>query len=284
MDKKRLTLSLIQLFLALTAFVVVSFAWFAISTQVSSDPIQFATSHEFINSYEIKFYTKDYTYKYISNEQEIYIYDEATSTYISILDNFCVESVCDTPGYGYHDNTYAFDGIFLGEYDPLIPLNNEDNYLFMELHLTYDVTTDTNLTVRATADSDLASNSIFGLPINQEYYLSEVVYLQQTSSTTSLESTDTFNDLKTVFSDEISHPKQSFYGTTDTYATSFDMTDSITLLAANSEVYLYFSFSYYEAKANAIVLVEEPSIPITSYNYIRFFQDVTLVIREADAL
>ena len=42
MDKKRLTLSIAQLFLALAAFTVVSFAWFAISPEVESGPIQFA--------------------------------------------------------------------------------------------------------------------------------------------------------------------------------------------------------------------------------------------------
>ena len=290
MDKKRLTLSLVQLFFALAAFVVVSFAWFAISTEVSSDPIQFATSHDFIEDYEIKFYTKDYTYKYISEEQEIYVYDD-DSAFISEpyypyvhFSNYC-DTTCDTPGYGYHDNTYPFDGIFLGEYDPLIPLNNENNYLFLELHLTYEVEVATNLSINASADSDLALNSVFGLPVNQDYYLSEVVYLQQMSSDISLESTDTFGDLKSIFSNEISYLKQSFYGSTDTYTTSFEMvTDTITLDPEDIEIFIYFSLSYYEDKVHAIVLSEEPSLPITSYNYIRFFQDVVFVIKEDYAI
>ncbi|MDT8336300.1 MAG: hypothetical protein RQ856_00580 [Candidatus Izemoplasmatales bacterium] len=310
MDKNRFVLSLLQLFLALTAFVVVSFAWFAISTQVSSNPIQFETSHEFINSYQIKLYTKDYTYLYVADEQEFYIYYDLTDDsienpdFVSILDNFCELSICDTPGYGYHDNTYPFDGIFLGEYDPLIPLNNDDNYMILELYLTYDVTADTNLTLAANADSDLALESVFGLPANQDYYLSEVVNLQYLYETTSFQywnpdpdtitdktydpNKDDFNNLKDNFiingSYNLDFPAHSFYGTTDTYSTSLDFTGTVPLLATNTEIYIYFSFSYYETKINSIVSTAEPTLPTTGLDYIRLFQDVVLVIKDGGSL
>lgn len=232
-----MTLSIAQLFLALAAFTVVSFAWFAISPEVESEPIQFSTSHEFIEGYEIKFYTKNHTYKYIPEEQEIYIYDDdilySSEPYYPYVDPsiYCEGSVCETPSYGYLDKTYQFDGIFLDIYDPLIPVNNEDNYLFVELHLDYQVPVTNYLTLQGVSNPALATGSVFGDPTSG-HYLSEVVNIQYLSSYTTYETTNTFDNLKDTFIVNgvysSSYPAQNFY-ISGVYNSTFDFTGSIEL-------------------------------------------------------
>ena len=217
MDKKRLTLSIAQLFLALAAFTVVSFAWFAISTEVDSEAIQFNVSHAYVEGYEVRFFTNDNIYKYMTSLDEIYIYDQQSQTYVDPSD--CLESVCDTPSYGYWDDSYDFAGIFLDQYDPLIPINNQDNNLFIELHLIYEVETDKYLSIDASGLNSMANTGAFGTSDFGPHYLSQVVniqYMSSTDYTSRPESTNIFSDLTSDFNsvdinEDLVYPKYNFY-------------------------------------------------------------------------
>lgn len=288
MRKKRLLLSLIQLFLSAAAFIVVSFAWFVTSTTVESDSLPFDVSHEYIEDYEIRFFTKNNIYKYINQSDGIYIYNG--SNYVD--PSTCVESVCDTPSYGYWDDSYDFVGIFLNQYDPFIPVNNEDNYLFAELHLTYEVEADMNLLLDARSFTSMANTSAFGTSNFGPHYMSEVIniqYMTSTSYTSRLEGTNIFYDLKDDFNavdinEDLIYPIYNFYGALDTYASYFDFTDPIILESEATEIYIYFSFSYYETKVdyfiNQYLTTESLTLPLTSIDFLRFFQDIVIVIKD----
>ncbi len=291
MDKKRFVLSMIQLFLALSAFIVVSFAWFVTSTTVQSDSLAFDVSHEYVEGYEIKFFTKQNIYKFNSSTSEIEIYNG--TTYVD--PSTCVESVCDTPSYGYWDDSYEFAGIFLNQYDPLVPVNNADNILFVELHLSYEVEADMYLYLDARSLTSMADTSAFDTSNFGPHYLSEVIniqYMTSTSYTSRLEATNIFTDLKDDFaevdiSEDLIYPEYNFYGTLDTYSPYLDLTDMlypIILEVESTELYLYFSFSYYETKVDYFIddylTTESLTLPLASTDFLRFFQDIIIVLSD----
>jgi len=294
MDKKRLTLSIIQLFLAFTAFIVVSFAWFVANPQVSSDPLQFSISHEYVEGYEISFFTNNHIYKFMPDQNAIYIYDDTLTVPAYVNPSEYTGEVFDeTPSYGYWDDSYEFVGIFLNQYDPLVPVNNANSYLFIELHLTYEVEADMYLLLDARSLTSMADTTAFG-SINNfgPHYMSEVVniqYMTSTDYTSRLEGSNIFSDLRTDFSEvdineDLIYPEYSFYGTTDTYSTYLDFPDSIILDADFTEIYLYFNFSYYEAKADYLIdqylTAQSLTLPLASIDYLRFFQDIVIVLRD----
>jgi hypothetical protein len=285
-NNRRFSLSIIQLFFSLAAFIAVSYAWFVASTMVETDPLNFYVSHEYIESYEITFFTEKYVYRYNRSADMIEIYDTGTSSWVD--PTTCVGSTCTTPSYGYLDRQYEFQGIFINQYDPIIPRNNENNNLFVELRLEYDVETDRNLTIDARAIASNVSYN-FGTSNFGPYYLSEVIYLQHMPSSDyalRAEGENIFFNLKEDFlevdtSEEYIYPYLSFYGETDTYYPQFEV-DTITLLHTESEVILYFNFFYYEDKIEDIILAEALTLPITTENYLRFFQDIMIIIKEGN--
>ena len=294
MDKKRLTLSLIQLFLALTAFIVVSFAWFVANPQVNSDPLNFKISHEYIEGYEIRFFANNSIYKFMPEYNAIYIYDDTLTVPAYINPSEYTGEVFDaTPSYGYWDDSYEFVGIFLNHYDPLVPANNMNNYLFVELHLTYEVEADMYLLLDARSLTSMADTAAFG-SINNfgPHYMSEVVNIQYMTSTdyaSRLEATNIFADLKLDFLEEdinedLVYPEYNFYGALDTYSTYLDFPDPIILDADFTEIYIYIGFSYYEAKAdyliNQYLTAQSLTLPLASIDYLRFFQDIIVVLRD----
>jgi hypothetical protein len=301
MDKKRLTLSFIELFLALAALIVVSFAWFAANPQVSSAPLQFSISHEYVQGYEIRFFTSDHIYKFMPEYNAIYIYDDTLTVPAYINPSEYTGEVFDeTPSYGYLDNEYLFQGIFINQYDPLIPLNNANNNVFMELHLTYNIEEDVNLLVDAKAINTFANTTGFENPNTfGSHYLSEVSYLQYMSSleyNSRLEGDNIFSDLQTDFAqvdvnEDLIYPLHSFYGTTDTYTTSFTFDGSVILDYEQTvpEVYIYFNFSYYEDKVDGLIQAYMTQngiteLPITTVDFLRFFQDIVLIIKEGEII
>jgi len=289
MANKRFAFSIIQLFFAFAAFIAVSFAWFAVSTMVEAEPLNFMVSHEYIDEYEINFFTNNHVYRYNQSTASIEIYDETQTMWVDPSTTYAGPPITyDTPSYGYLDQIYDFQGIFLNQYDPLIPQNNLNNNLFVELRLSYDIETSRDLIIDARAITSVASNG-FGTSSYGPYYLSEVLYLQFMQSNVYAirsEETNLFADLKLDFAeldafDEYIYPYFSFYGSTDTYYPEIEI-DTITLSPLDTEIILYFNFFYYEDKIEDIILAEAISLPITSENFLRFFQDVMIIIKDGD--
>jgi len=286
MANKRFAFSIVQLFFAFAAFIAVSFAWFAVSTMVETEDLNFLVSHEYIEEYEIKFFTNKHIYRYNQSTTSIEIYDEVQLMWVS--PSTCEGSTCETPSYGYQDHIYDFQGIFLNQYDPLIPQNNLNNNLFVELILSYDIETSRDLIIDARAITSVATTG-FGTSAFGPHYLSKVLYMQFMQSNDYAirnEETNLFAALKLDFAeldafDEYIYPYFSFYGSTNTYYPEFEI-DTITLSPEETEVIIYFNFFYYEDKIEDIILAEVISLPITSENFLRFFQDVMIIIKGGD--
>lgn len=290
MTKRRIVISSIQLVLSLATLIVVSLAWFAISTEVQTTPIELNVGSGLIASYEIKFYTVDKVYKYDQNINDILVWNGVDAWV--------------TPTY--HDpelSTFPFSGIFLNQYDPLIDLNNVNNQLFIELKLVYDVDENSAISVDFDSDISLATDSLatFGYTTSRPYYLSEVLYIQQMESNAyaaNPEGTNIFNQLKTDFNqvdinNDLIYPKYSFYtqindpiSQPETYYITSLSTPNINLTAnqALSEVYLYFKFSYIDSMIEYIISNENVNIAINNGNGIIFFQDIKIGISEVSGV
>jgi len=287
LTKKRFYISLIQLVLATMSFVVVSLAWFVLSTEVSTAPIEIGISPGYIKTSELTYYTPTQVFRYDDQSNSLKVYDNGLWV--------------DPVYTNIEDSGFDFNGIFIKQYDPIIDANNFDNFLFLELRLTYEVEEDKNITMDLLSDTALATaaKAEFGFSTeptsNEPYYLSEVSYIQYRSLepadsdynyfTSAAEGFNLFNDLKTVFSDTTTYPLTSFYGDTDTYTTSYRI-DQRTLGVSDpvTELYFYFKFSYYTDKIETIIANEFESITINGSSAIRFFQDIKIQIKEDDSV
>ena len=276
MDHKRLIISIIQLILSSAAFVVVTFAWFSLSIQTSTGPIDLSVSPGYIDTAELTYYTFDNIYRFDDSTDSIVVYDNGlwvTPTYTDTV-----------------DAGYPFNGIFINEYDPIIPENNINNFIFLELHLTYQVDEDKTINIDMYSDTNIGTDALnaFGYVTSRPYYLSEAIYIQtmfSTAYTAEPEGTNLFTDLSTDFEDTLTYPLTSFYGTNDTYATSYNIEQTtLSASAPTFDIYLYFKFSYYTDKLEDIITFEDYNVSINGSDAIRLFQDIKIYIDEDDSL
>lgn len=277
MTKKRLITSVVTLAFALCLFVTASFAWFAVSQNVNSNAVSLTADSGYIISKEITYYTLNDVYKIDNETESIKLWDEQSSLWVD-------------PTYEYpEDSGYQFTGIIMEQYDPMIPVNNTYNQIYIEIHLTYDITEDVYTTLKARSLTGISSlsKSIFTLNASQYYYLSEVVYLQNMQTSTysnSLEGENLFLNLKSDFestdiNSDLIYPKYSFYDEFDVYTESVSF-DNLYLSSASQtqEIYLYFNMSYYSDKVLAILANENAGSTIDTLPYIRFYQDIDFII------
>lgn len=288
MEKKRLFMAVTGLVLSLITLIVISFSWFAISTEVQTSPLELNVGTGLIAQYEIKFYTVNKVYKYDQPSDSILVWNG--SGWVS-------------PVYEDPDLTsFPFSGIFLNQYDPLIDLNNVNNQVFIELKLVYDIDQDSTLSINFNSDLDIATGSIstFGYSTSRPYYLSEVLYIQQMQTNTYSANPDGNNIYNTLSSDfnqldineNLVYPKYSFYTQInnpviqpETYYTTSVATNSINLLASapTPEVYVYFKFSYIDDIIEFIISEENINIAVNNGNGIVFFQDIKIKVNEVSS-
>lgn len=283
MDRRRFVISMIELILSAAAFVVVSFAWFALSTETSTGPIEIGISPGYIDISEITYYTKDDVYRFDNDSNTLLVYDENTMTWV-------------LPAYTDPvDAGFSFNGIFINEYDPIISENNTDNIIFLELRLSYQIDAGDSKTLLFDLQSEtgLATDSIaeFGFVTSRPYYLSEVTYIQtfvdNSTYVAAAEGTNLFEDLKLDFDDTITYPLTSFYGDTDTYASSYNINQYLTpnpfvVDSTTIDTYIYIKFSYFSTKIENIIDAENVNVSVNGADAIRFFQDIQLFIEEDD--
>lgn len=267
MIKRKLVISLVQLIFALFALVATSFAWFAVSQSVESQGIDLNVVEGAITSYEIQYFTPNSVYKYNDKTNDMYIYN---SGWVLL------------PREGEN----SFEGVFISPFDNVIPANNLDNNLFIEIHITYDVDVNTYLILSARSDFTIIDELI--AQSSTSNFLSEYVNIQYMTSTSYANRTvgsNIFTSLFDDFHDEngaLITPVYDFYDNSNVYQTSVDFLSTILLTPAGSEVYLYYNFSYIESKIQA--LLTSLNIPLTStgLTYVSFYQDVMLNIRESE--
>lgn len=145
MTKKRLIISFLGMVLSLFTFIVATYAWFAISEQTNSGPVTLSVDPGIIKEYEIYYYNADNVYKYNKTAQQLNVWNGSSFV---------------TPTYTNIDDVgYEYSGLFVKEYDTLIPSNNIDNSLIMQITLGYEVPIDLNISVKALVDTNIYSSS-----------------------------------------------------------------------------------------------------------------------------
>lgn len=266
MIKRKLLISLVQLIFALFALVATSFAWFAISQSVDSQGIDLNVVGGAITSYEIQYFTPTSVYKYNDKTNDMYEY---SSGWVLL------------PREGVN----SFEGVFISPFDNIIPLNNVDNNLFIEIHITYDVDVDTYLVLSARSDFSIIDQLI--AQSSTSNFLSEYVNIQYMTSPSYANRPEGSNIFTSLFNDfhdgngALITPVYDFYDGT-VYQTSVDFLSPILLTPAESEVYLYYNFSYIESKIQTLLTTLNIPLTSTELTYVSFYQDVMLIIRESE--
>lgn len=277
MTKRKLVVSLLTMVLSLFAFIMVSYAWFAVSTNVNNSPLNLTVDPGIIKSYKIHYFTYEHVYHYGNgydpriNQMEIYN-----------------GSTWESPSYPSSDNVGAYDGLLMREYDPLIDVNNDYNNIIIEIYFTYDPSEiDANTSISVVLDS----NNVIGNLATElsdpgpYYYYSEVIDIQKTSmintykigntvgGVTRTDSTNIFDTVSPIFDDTVTYPKSSFAS----LGSSIDFGD-ITLSNSpdSGEVYLYFNITYNVTKLQAII--GDPT-GFGDLDFVRFYQDIAFILR-----
>lgn len=283
MKKRKLAISIINLIIASAAFIVVTFSWFSISDTVSTSPVNLSVSPGTFEEYEIKYYTVNSVFKYDQNIDAILVYDENSLSW-------------NLPTYDeLFGINYTFDGIFINQYDPLIPLNNLNNNLIIELYVKYKTDIDLTILQSVITHPSLADEAIneIGYQTSRPYFLSEVVYLQMMIDNkyqNILEGENIYNNLIADFntldgSNQLVYPLMPFYDESDNSLSSIDFGQ--TVLQGNNvenELYFYLNISYYENKILEFLSSEQLEVSISNLNFIVFFQDLKIILREDEIL
>jgi hypothetical protein len=259
---------------SLSLFVTVVFAWFTLSNESNMQLANIQVVDGFSFDYEIKYYSKDYIFKFDQNLQTILVYNASTSSWVTPM---------NLPG----GPVYLIDGVFLSQYDILIPENNYKNNLIIELSV--DFTNDVPIVVSHKLDANPAiSNQVISsmiLETNRAYYVSEVSNVQSLISNAYNAYSDTFNKysiLNTEFnlrdgSNNLIYPKHSFYQN-NVYQSTIEF--GSTVIQPNSTLNYYYNFSYDTQRVNNFFSQEFHSsvYDVSNIPMILFFQDIQMVI------
>ena len=126
MNKKKMIFAFLSMILSCFAFVVATYAWFAVSHSVSNSPLDLNVDPGIVTYYEVHYYTYDNIYKTSSGNSNIYVYDSSW-----ILAAHTNQEDIDDLGLNYDPNT--FYGLIMKPYDPLIPDNNLVNNIITNM-------------------------------------------------------------------------------------------------------------------------------------------------------
>lgn len=271
MEKRKMLLSFVGFSLTFIMAICVTFAWFILETNVNFPELN--VEPPIIESYEVHFFTHDRIYKYDSTTHKLKMYDEATSGWID-------------PNYNdTEEEGKLFNGIFMGQYDPLIPENNKYSNIIIEFRLHHNLKTNTSALFSIISNPALASDAIIVFEPDPVYYLSRFVYVQN-MITTKFERNDGENIFQTVTDAfvETTYPLKSFYDSNNTYSPEISL-DNIDFVATENEtgddIYLYINLSYYKDKIES-EFRNSWGTGLTAKNSIRFFQDITFFIRKIE--
>ena len=273
---KQMVLAMIMLISSIFMFAAVVYAWFTLTNESNVQPVNFEITDGFTFDYEIKYYTKDYIYKYDQDTQSVLVYDSSSSSWISPM---------NLPG----GPVYLIEGVFISQYDVLIPENNQNNNLIVEISVIFTNDVPMLVSQKLVADSSISSQivSSLNLETSRAYYVSEVSNIQTFLSDSYNAYGETFNKyeiLNTEFnlrdgSNNFIYPPYSFYQN-DIYQTTIEMGDSV--IQPDSTRHFFYNFTYDDLRVNAFFDQEFQSsvYDVTSIPLILFLQDIQMVISE----
>ena len=271
---KQMLKSVIMLITSILLFTAVVYAWFTISNDSYIRPIDIGITNEFDYDYEIKYYTKDYVYRYNQNTQTIEVYHAATSSWISPV---------NLPG----GPVYLIDGVFISQYDVLIPENNYKNNLIMEISVVFKNTAPLLFSQKMIADPIISSQVVSSMTLDtsRAYYVSEVSNIQTFLSESYNHYSEEFNKFDVLNqefstldgSNNLIYPKHSFYQN-GSYQPNLELGD--TVIYPGSTQRYYYNFSYDALKVNQFFNSEFQSATydVSSIPAILFFQDIQVVL------
>lgn len=271
---KQMLKSVIMLITSILLFTAVVYAWFTISNDSYINPVNVGVTNEFDYDFEVRYYTKDYVYRYNQEILAIEVYDTSTSSWVLPT---------NLPG----GQVYLIDGVFISLYDVLIPENNLNSNLIMEISVTFKNTAPLLFSQKMISNTDLSSQVISSmiLETSRPYYVSEVSNIQTFLSDSYNHYAEEFNKysiLNTEFSlvdgsSNLIYPKHSFYQN-GSYQSTLLLGDNV-IYPGSTERY-YYNFSYDAQKVNQFFTAEFQSTPydITNIPAILFFQDIQVVL------
>ncbi len=251
MTKNKLVISFISMVIAILAFVVVSFSWFAVSHEVNQTPFNLGVSPGIFSDYEVHYYTQENVFRlsdsytaHLPNGAQLEKYNTVSETWV-------------TPTYPSGDEMGSFDGVLMKQFDPIIEANNFYNNLIMEIYFTYNAAPNTTVSVLALIDATLTGTLPDDLDDPDPHYLSEALDIQHTSFegisdyaygvNGRTETTNLYASLTTLFEDDVTYPKTDFGSPT----ADIDFGDMI--LSGTGTRYIYFNFSYNSSNVTSIV-------------------------------
>ncbi|MDO9629524.1 MAG: hypothetical protein Q7I99_06455 [Acholeplasmataceae bacterium] len=271
---KQMLTSIIMLITSILLFTAVVYAWFTITNESNIKPANFDVTNEFDYDYEIKYYTNKYIYRYHQETQSIQVYDSSSSSWVSPI---------NLPG----GPVYLIDGVFISQYDVLIPENNYKNNLIIEISIVFTNDDPMYFTQRLMSEKSISSQiaSSMDLETSRAYYVSEVVNIQTFSSSSYNHYAETFNKyeiLNTEFNtvngtNNLIYPKYSFYQN-NVYQPILDLGQ--TFVNPGSTIRYYYNFSYDNLRVSQFFNQEFQSstYDVTNIPMILFFQDVEMVL------
>lgn len=270
---RQLIKSSVMLITSIMLFTAVVYAWFAMSNTNEVQPLSATLTDGSPIAYEIKYYTKHHIYKYDMNANSVLVYDELAGTYVA------QEALSiDLP-------SYAFNGVFMSEYDPIIAENNLEKNVIVEITMAFD---GSPITLRNSIYSDplIGSEAVANYPYStsRPYYVTEVSLVQTLISkdyNNFLENENKYDTLTNVFNSvdlnmNLIHPMYSFYDNQN-YQARVDF-GNVELTTDVTSYKIYYNFTYDEAMINQFLATENISVDIDLMSYIVFFQDVKFSI------
>jgi hypothetical protein len=269
MEAKKMLLSTLSFVLSLVLFVASVFAWFSTTNEsaVQTQSIQ-VTSGTF-EDYDMYFYTAKRVYKFQSIDETIYTYDETLMSWV-------------LPAYEEpEEQGFAFSGIIMSQYDPLIEQNNIDNNIVVEIRVNHDSIDNENAILSLKSNIGIASEAIVEFAPETAYYLSRFVFIQQfitddyasRSEGTNLFSTLTDRFEETDINDDPIYPLLDFYDENDAFQSRLPLAN-VQFGSETQETWLYFNISYYEQKIEDTFFSGLTEPTLDNIETIRFFQDL----------
>lgn len=269
---RAIIVSLMSFIMAFMLFATAVFAWFTLSDQTNMELLNSNVTTGLAFDYEIKYYTNDYIYKYDSLSGSIKVYDVISSSWVS------PENLPGNP-------EFLLDGVFISKYDVLIPENNYNNNLIIEININFTNNAPIQFSQKMISQKSLSSAVISSMTLDtsRPYYVSEVAEVQTLLSNSYNHQSATYNkynDLTTLFnskdgSNNLIYPKNSFYQN-NVYGSVLEL--GTNTIEANSTLRYYYNISYDAARVNSFFTSEFQNSNMTLSNipFILFFQDITI--------
>lgn len=270
---KQLIKATLMFIMSLSLFTAVVYAWFSVGDHTVIQPISATLSDGSAVNYEIKYYTKNNVYKYDVNTNQVLVYQASTGTYVP------------QSSLPINHPTYSFTNMFLHEYDPIIPENNYEKNVIVEISMALIAD---SLTIRNSiiSDKDLSTDvvSLYPYSTSRPYYVSEAAQIQTLISkdyNNYQEGSNKYTALSTVFNSvdvnqNLIYPLYNFYQN-DEYSPVLNL-GSTQLTSDVSSYKLYYNFTYYDSKIDEFLAYENMMVDVDNMSFMVFFPDIKFSI------